>query len=217
VGTTRMNTGLSPVCLDVTPFRTGPGVTHFGVSSRGFTGQERRERAAPTRAVWCYGRCGPGMSETTAIVTALIIERPLCVSCISAKAGLTERGVNAALARVETVLVLHRRDDDRCRACGSTGAVVSLDRPAERHAGDIVPAPRSAASTARARVAAWVSARSGEPWCAECVAAKLDLPRGRVANVFLAAEGMPGFRREDRRCVACGRRRLTLAHHRAGP
>jgi hypothetical protein len=65
-------------------------------------------------------------------------------------------------------------------------------------------------STARARVLAFLRARPDEAWCAECVAVKVGLARARVANVFLAAEGAPGFHRQDDACAGCGRRRLGL-------
>jgi hypothetical protein len=60
-------------------------------------------------------------------------------------------------------------------------------------------------------VLAFLRESPGQPWCAECVAVKLDLARARVANVFLAAEGVRGFLRRDEACAGCGRRRLGLA------
>lgn len=77
------------------------------------------------------------------------------------------------------------------------------DLPRDRSGGS--PQPR-----ARDRILALLRDVPGEPWCAECVAMKLSLPRARVANVFLAAEGITGFRRQDACCAGCGRRRLGL-------
>lgn len=64
--------------------------------------------------------------------------------------------------------------------------------------------------TARDRVLQFLRAHSGETWCAACLARPLGLARARVANVFLAAEGLRGFRRHDERCVGCDQRRLGL-------
>lgn len=78
-------------------------------------------------------------------------------------------------------------------------------RPALRGASDAAATP-----TARERVLEFLRERPGQPWCAACLATKLDLARARVANVFLAAEGINGFRRHDDLCVACQQRRLGL-------
>lgn len=64
--------------------------------------------------------------------------------------------------------------------------------------------------TARDRVLAFLRDHPGKLWCAECMAVKVGLPRARTANVFLAAEGINGFRRRDAVCASCARRRLGL-------
>ena len=68
------------------------------------------------------------MPQTAAVVTALILERPLCFACIAAKAGTSETGVEATLARITPVIELDRDHDGRCRACGNGGLVVSVHR-----------------------------------------------------------------------------------------
>ena len=65
---------------------------------------------------------------------------------------------------------------------------------------------------AREQIQVFLRQRPGEGWCAECAANALLLPRTRVANVYLALEGVTGFRRMDIECVRCRRRRLTLVY-----
>ena len=68
-------------------------------------------------------------SQTT-LVTALVLERPLCMECITAKAALTETEVGVALARVQHILRVYM-EHGRCRSCGTDGVVVIYsDRPA---------------------------------------------------------------------------------------
>jgi hypothetical protein len=69
------------------------------------------------------------MPETAAIVTALIIERPLCIECVKTKASIGAAELDDALSRIAVVLDLIRNDRDRCRTCGRVGGTVSLVRP----------------------------------------------------------------------------------------
>jgi hypothetical protein len=71
------------------------------------------------------------MPETMALISTLILERPLCRACVAAKAGLTPAEVDAALARIQRVLEPRLEGRGRCRACGTIGVVVSLARPAD--------------------------------------------------------------------------------------
>ena len=69
------------------------------------------------------------MPDTAALITALIIDRPLCVPCLGAKAhGLTEEALETYLTVIARVLRLQRATD-RCRACGDHTITVSLQRP----------------------------------------------------------------------------------------
>ena len=70
--------------------------------------------------------------QTAALITALILERPLCFSCIATKVGTSETGVEASLAIVAPIVQVHRDHQGRCRACGDLGPVVSLLRPESR-------------------------------------------------------------------------------------
>jgi hypothetical protein len=68
------------------------------------------------------------MPERVAVVTAAIVERPLCRACIAESAAIPPAKVNAALATIGGVLALEIEDDGRCCVCATTGTVVSLRR-----------------------------------------------------------------------------------------
>jgi len=68
------------------------------------------------------------MPENAAVIASLITERPLCLPCLSDKAGLTTDGIRAYLHRIERVLTL-RQSVDRCRACGHVTDVFAMFRP----------------------------------------------------------------------------------------
>ena len=68
------------------------------------------------------------MPDRTALVTALILDRPLCIRCLAAKSRGTLADLDAVIDNVEKALVLHRIVD-RCRACGNTEITFSVDRP----------------------------------------------------------------------------------------
>lgn len=59
---------------------------------------------------------------------ALIVERQLCMQCISMKSGLSSADVDAALEKIRHVMVVTSVADGRCRSCGIQGQVVSVDR-----------------------------------------------------------------------------------------
>jgi hypothetical protein len=65
------------------------------------------------------------MPEQAALIAVLIMERPLCVSCISSKTGLTHGEVESYLARIKDTVAV-KQALDRCRTCGSLGPVFSL-------------------------------------------------------------------------------------------
>ena len=66
------------------------------------------------------------MPQTAALITALILERPLCFTCIAEKADTSETAVEAALAIIAPAVQVHREHHGRCRACGQTAVVVSV-------------------------------------------------------------------------------------------
>ena len=68
------------------------------------------------------------MPEVTAIVTALILERPVCFECLSEKTGATRTEIAQALREMEGALVL-QVSERRCYGCGNVVEAVSIDRP----------------------------------------------------------------------------------------
>jgi hypothetical protein len=68
------------------------------------------------------------MPDHVALVTALILDRPLCARCIATKSGMRLTVLDQTLATIAAVLVLHR-ETGRCHACGVTDTVLFLDRP----------------------------------------------------------------------------------------
>jgi hypothetical protein len=65
---------------------------------------------------------------TTALVAALILERPLCMDCLVSRADVSEREVETALSAIARAMAVDRRID-RCRACGSEKLIVVAGRP----------------------------------------------------------------------------------------
>jgi hypothetical protein len=68
------------------------------------------------------------MPDFAALVTALILDRPLCDDCLASKSGLGPVELEATLAAIRPVLKLHE-GEGRCRACGESAPVLSLERP----------------------------------------------------------------------------------------
>jgi hypothetical protein len=69
------------------------------------------------------------MPETTAMIAVLILERPMCLDCIAARAGASLNDVEAAFRDIARVLGLQRFMSERCRTCGNTGLAFSVTRP----------------------------------------------------------------------------------------
>jgi hypothetical protein len=67
--------------------------------------------------------------QRTAIVTALITERPLCMACISTRASLRIPEVEVVFRVIQEVLPLRGAEHGRCRACGTIGPVFSVEQP----------------------------------------------------------------------------------------
>jgi hypothetical protein len=69
------------------------------------------------------------MPETAAMVTALIMERPMCLDCIARKASFSLNEVETAFLHIDRVLHLQRFGSERCRACGTIGLAFSVTNP----------------------------------------------------------------------------------------
>ncbi len=65
------------------------------------------------------------MPEYAALIAILIIDRPLCVKCISDKSGLTAKQVESYLDRIRRTVSVER-GFDFCRRCAKTTAVYSI-------------------------------------------------------------------------------------------
>jgi hypothetical protein len=62
--------------------------------------------------------------EKSALIAALIIDRPMCADCIGTQATLDAAEVEAYLSIMGRVLQIHRGDAE-CASCGATKEVVS--------------------------------------------------------------------------------------------
>ena len=61
------------------------------------------------------------------LVVSLLLDRPMCLDCISAKTGLSTIEADRSLTVIGVSLEL-LRTDEQCRNCGISGAVYSLHR-----------------------------------------------------------------------------------------
>jgi hypothetical protein len=74
------------------------------------------------------------VTETTAVITALILDRPMCLDCIATKSGMTVTDTEAVVQRIATALKLYR-EVARCRMCSAIARTVALDPPTDAVAG----------------------------------------------------------------------------------
>jgi hypothetical protein len=68
------------------------------------------------------------MHRWSGLLTALIVDDPMCVACIAKHGDITEAAAEAALAVVESTLPVHRKSTV-CGGCGAPGMVYFLARP----------------------------------------------------------------------------------------
>jgi hypothetical protein len=68
------------------------------------------------------------MPEISAVITVLIIDRPLCVDCIALRSQVSVPAVRDYLRKIDTMGRVHRGMDDRCRACGLIGETFWLTK-----------------------------------------------------------------------------------------
>ena len=69
------------------------------------------------------------MAEHSNLITALILERPMCVACLSRRAKLSVEATKTVLTVIGAALHIHREDTSRCRVCGAVGEVFYVERP----------------------------------------------------------------------------------------
>ena len=68
------------------------------------------------------------VQERESLVSGLIIERPLCMYCITTKATATATEVEMAFDSIRQKMVDLRRDEGHCRSCGTAGIVYWINR-----------------------------------------------------------------------------------------
>jgi hypothetical protein len=71
------------------------------------------------------------LRKLAAVVTPLILGRQLCSACIATKPSVTPNEIETAFATLGLVPHLHRSAHERCRACGTVGDTVLLERPSD--------------------------------------------------------------------------------------
>ena len=70
------------------------------------------------------------MPATAALITALVLKRPTCLPCLSAKTGSTEPAIEGYLAVIGTTLTVER-GSGRCSLCDIRRTTVSVGDPME--------------------------------------------------------------------------------------
>ena len=69
------------------------------------------------------------MGNLTPLVTALMLDRPMCLPCIATKSGVPVAKLGSVIRRIGAVLAIDRHVG-RCRACGRMDAeVIAAQRP----------------------------------------------------------------------------------------
>lgn len=69
------------------------------------------------------------MAGHSNLITALILERPMCVTCLSQRAKLSIKATQTVLNVIGRALQLRREEASRCRVCRSVGEVYYVERP----------------------------------------------------------------------------------------
>ena len=69
------------------------------------------------------------MHRWSGLLTALIVDDPMCVACIAKQGGVSEDAAETAIATVESALPV-QRESATCGRCGVPGIVYFLERPA---------------------------------------------------------------------------------------
>ena len=70
------------------------------------------------------------MHRWSGLLTALLLDHPLCLACLAARVEMTESATSTAVAMIESALPLHRRSTV-CGCCGVAQTVYFMERPSE--------------------------------------------------------------------------------------
>ena len=88
-----------------------------------------RARPTPLTSLGKGRLLAAAMPAHAAFISVLVMDRPMCLSCIADKAGVSKSEADAYLCQIASTLLVHRRAEDRCRACGIVTIVWSISRP----------------------------------------------------------------------------------------
>ena len=66
------------------------------------------------------------MRAYVALIILLILDHPLCPTCIAAQTQLNRVGVTSRLLRIGRSVAVRRSNDEGCRACGNVGDAVAI-------------------------------------------------------------------------------------------
>ena len=69
------------------------------------------------------------MLRDTALITALIVERAMCIECIGRRTRLSEPAAQTALQVIRRALRIECADNGKCHACGKKTRVFCVTRP----------------------------------------------------------------------------------------
>ena len=73
-------------------------------------------------------KLGGLMPATAALITLLIVERPMCVPCIADRAHTTPEAVESYLAEIGKTVDVESAANERCHTCGTVGTTYALSR-----------------------------------------------------------------------------------------
>jgi len=68
------------------------------------------------------------MTDPAALITTLILERPMCMSCIAVKTHMSLPSVRACLEQISRAVNLQQWPRGQCQVCGVEGPAVSINR-----------------------------------------------------------------------------------------
>lgn len=69
------------------------------------------------------------MPQHAALITTLLLDRPMCLNCIATKTEMSVPTVRAYLEQIANAVCLRQQARERCQTCGTAGPTVSIRRP----------------------------------------------------------------------------------------
>jgi hypothetical protein len=68
------------------------------------------------------------MPEHAALITVLILDRPMCLDCIVAKTEIGMPSVRAHLEHLSKIVTVRQEPHGRCLTCGNVGHTIAIIR-----------------------------------------------------------------------------------------